>query len=316
MKILLENGTRYLPYQYKDEDELEQMVVEHSEIIFGRDSVLFPKQKIKARSGIATIPDGFVLLIDDKEWYILEVELASHPLYEHIVVQISKFSSAIRNPNERKKLIEAFFHEIRDNVQLKNKFDSKGITTELYKFISDVIDKDPKLIILIDEEREELNEVCKSLLQLQPRVLDFQTYFREGVDIRVQRVHIHLFDALKENGGPISDILYFKAKKTKGTAVYLGPEIRVEKGAIGGPPKPSLKKSANLFRIYKEMERAGVIEHLEDKPGYWRLLKPYVFSSPSAAASILKGSPQNGMICWMNEQGIPLRDLLKQKMKA
>jgi hypothetical protein len=199
MKILLEDGIKYLLYQYKDEDELEQMVVEHSEIIFGKDSVLFPGQKIKARSRIATIPDGFVLLIDDKEWYILEVELASHPLHEHIVVQMSKFNSAIRNPRERNKLIDAFFDEIEYDAQLKYKFDSKGITTELHKFISDVIVKDPKLIIVIDKEGEELKEVCESL-PFRPIVLNFQTYYREGIDIRV---HIHHLDTLKVIKGRI-----------------------------------------------------------------------------------------------------------------
>jgi len=70
MRILLKDGIKYLPYKYKDEDKLERMVMEHSESIFGADSAFFSKQEIKTRSGIATIPDGFILLINDRKWRI------------------------------------------------------------------------------------------------------------------------------------------------------------------------------------------------------------------------------------------------------
>ena len=33
MKMLLKDGIRYLPYDYGDEDELEQMAIEHSDIL-------------------------------------------------------------------------------------------------------------------------------------------------------------------------------------------------------------------------------------------------------------------------------------------
>lgn len=194
MKILLKDGIRYLPYKYKDEDELERLLVEHSEIIFGADSVTFSKRKIKARSGIATIPDGFVLLINEKKWYILEVELASHPLYEHIVVQISKFNSAIKNQNTRKKLIDVFYDEIENNIQIKYKLELNMIKKELYKFLSDTINKDPEVIIVMDEQSKELDEVCESL-PFRTTVLKFETYHREKIGVDV---HIHSFDTLKD----------------------------------------------------------------------------------------------------------------------
>jgi len=193
MRILLKDGIKYLSYKYKDEDELERMVMEHSEIIFGADSVFFLKQKIKASSGIGTIPDGFVLLINDKKWYILEMELASHPLYEHIVVQVSKFNNAIKNPETRKKLIDVFFDEADGNIQIRRKFEFYGITKELYKFLSDAINKDPEVIVVIDEKTKELDEVCGGL----PRttVLRFETYYRQKIGVGV---HIHSFDTLKD----------------------------------------------------------------------------------------------------------------------
>lgn len=196
MKVLLKDGIKYLHYKYEDEDELERLLIEHNEVIFGENSVFFPKHEIKARSGIATIPDGFVLLMDDKKWYILEVELALHPLHEHIVVQISKFNSAIKNPTARKKLIDVFYDEIKDNIQMRYKFESKGIAKELYKFLSDMINEDPEVIIVIDEKNKELDEVCETL-PFRATVLEFKTYCREEIGIGV---HIHFFDTLKDYG--------------------------------------------------------------------------------------------------------------------
>lgn len=95
--ILIKDGVKYIPHTYGSEDELEGMIFEHYEDIFGKNSVILSKQnkKITTKSGIGTIPDAFVLSIEEKKWYIIEVELVTHPIYEHIVSQISKFSTAI-----------------------------------------------------------------------------------------------------------------------------------------------------------------------------------------------------------------------------
>jgi len=194
MRILLKDGIKYLPYKYKDEDELERMVMEHSESIFGADSVLFPKRKIQARSGIASIPDGFILLINDKQWYILEVELASHSLFEHIVVQLNKFNSAIKNPSTRKKLIDAFYYEVENDIQTKYKFEFNKVMKELYKFLSDTINKDPEVTVVVNERTSQLDEVCQSL-PFRTNVLVLETYYRDKIGVGV---HIHSLDALKD----------------------------------------------------------------------------------------------------------------------
>lgn len=194
MKILLKDGVKYLPHKYKDEAELEQMVSEHSEVLFGEHAVFFPKQKLKTRSGLGTIPDGFLLLMGDKKWYIVEVELSSHPVYEHIVVQISKFNSTIKNPSNRTKLTRVFYEEIKGDVQLKHRFESSGIR-ELYKFLSEIVDRDPEIIVVIDEKTEELKEACGNL-PFPTTVLEFKTYFRETVGVSV---HAHLLDCLKDH---------------------------------------------------------------------------------------------------------------------
>lgn len=209
MKILHKDSIKYLPYKYKNEEELERMVCEHSEILFGEGSVFFSKQKIKTISGIGTIPDGFLILLKEKKWYIVEVELSSHPLYDHVVAQVIKFNGAIKNPNNRKKLAGAFYKEVesKENFQLRYKIESGGIR-ELYKFLSDIVDETPEIIIVIDERTVELEEVCENL-PFKTNILEFQTYFRESVGIGV---HIHLFDVLRD-GRVVKEVLMPEKKR-------------------------------------------------------------------------------------------------------
>ncbi len=248
MKILLKDGIRYLPYKYKDEDELERLLVEHSEIIFGADSVTFPKRKIKARSGIATIPDGFVLLINEKKWYILEVELASHPLYEHIVVQISKFNSAIKNQNTRKKLIDVFYDEIENNIQIKYKLEFNKITKELYKFLSDTLNKDPEIIIVIDEQTKELDEVCEGL-PFRTTVLNFETYQREEIGVGV---HIHSFDTLKDY------VIKEQPQPRKIDKTKVKGKEYSEEHHIKGKPKEVLELYRTIDKFCRELDPTAV----------------------------------------------------------
>lgn len=192
MIIQLKDGVRYLPYAYHNEDDMEKMIIEHYKYIFGEDSIILTKREIKTRSGIRSIPDAFVLSIEDKTWYLVEVELEVHPLYEHIVAQISKFNSAIKNAATQKALIKAFYDEIKSDPQKNLIFQLKEIK-ELYKFISEALESKPKIIILIDNKSNKLDDVCDNL-PLDSKVVEFKTYSREGIGIGD---HIHSFESLK-----------------------------------------------------------------------------------------------------------------------
>ena len=134
MKIIIKDNIKYLPYRYESEDELETFVKNYIEVIFGDDSIFFERSKIETKAGIGSIPDGFVLSLTEDKWYIVEVELADHPLYNHIIPQLT-FYSAIKNYTTKRKLVDAFYDEIRTNIQLECKLRSSGIKKELYKVI-------------------------------------------------------------------------------------------------------------------------------------------------------------------------------------
>lgn len=192
--ILYKDTVRYIEYQYKNESEIEEMIFEHSKKIFGEDSLLLAKRKIRAISGIGTIPDAFVLSLGDKKWYLVEVELKNHPLYEHIVPQISKFNTAIKNSDSQKKLIKMIYEEIKDDPQKNLIFQLKQIK-EVFKYITEILESKPQIIILIDGKNDELEEVCDSL-PFKAKIIEFKTFCRENVGLGV---HIHSFEPLKNS---------------------------------------------------------------------------------------------------------------------
>lgn len=190
MEIVVKDRVKYLPYQYKDELELENLVRKHIDFIFGNNSLFFEKNKIKSGAGIGSIPDGFVLLPFEQKWYIIEVELSQHHLYEHIVPQISKFYSAIKDPITKRKLIDAFDEEIESNPNLNYKYKINKIKKERYKLLTDIINRDPEIVIIIDKKTKELENVCGNFL-FESKVIEFKSYLREDSNIP-----IYLFNTL------------------------------------------------------------------------------------------------------------------------
>ena len=196
MEIAVKDYVKYLPHKYRNEDELENLVKEHIEFIFGNNSLFFEKSKIKSRANIGSIPDGFVLLPFEQKWYVIEVELSKHPLHDHIVPQILKFFGAIKNPTTRKKLIDTFYEEIVSKPNLNYKYKIAGIKKERYKLLTDIINRNPEFAIIIDEKSRELEEICENL-PFTSKIIEFKTYQREDSD-----VSIYVFDALSSYPPP------------------------------------------------------------------------------------------------------------------
>ncbi len=198
--MLLIDGVRYeewVPQGPHAEDEFEREVKKHTQDIFGEQSIyLDRKQKLKSLSGIGSIPDGYVILLgNEPHWHIVEVELSSHPLHDHIVSQISRFITGIGNPTTQREIARAIYDEIVRDGFLKLKLEQAIQSTEIYKFLSDVIAEQPILTIIIEKDTPGLREAISTLAYSQIKVVEFQTFVREGVGLSV---HVHLFEPLYE----------------------------------------------------------------------------------------------------------------------
>jgi len=195
MSILLVDGVVYEPWILETEYELQEMVNEHSKDIFGDKSLYFDNRKLlKSKSGIGSIPDAFVLTLDDYHtWHVVEIELSSHPLFEHVVSQISKFIAGLRNPVSQSQIVNVLYEEIIKDDFLRLHLKKQIGSTEIHKYISDVISKEPTLTVVIEEETEELREAVNAIPYGNTKTLQFQTYVRKGIGLAA---HAHVFEPL------------------------------------------------------------------------------------------------------------------------
>ena len=203
--MLLIDDVRYEEWTPASEDEFEQIVEEHAREIFSEQSIYLDiKHKLKSKSGIGSIPDGYALILTDKPcWYIVEVELSSHDVYEHIVPQMSKFTTGIKNLATQKEIVDFFHEEISKDEDLRATIKSKIGSLEIHKFLSNLISQPPKLAIVIDKETEELREAVEGL-KLETEVVEFISFVRKDAGISQ---HAHLFEPLGTS--PVDSITQF-----------------------------------------------------------------------------------------------------------
>ena len=187
------NGARYKLYTPKNESELQAIVEEHYVDVFGENSIFFSfEPKLRSLAGIGSKPDGCVLALSPKpRWIVVETELSSHPLYEHVIPQISKFVKALENPQNRKSVVEVIYDEVNKDHFKKALLEKHGFGREIYKFLNDAISSKPSIAIIIDERTAELDEVL-GMLPLKAEITELRTFEREGVGLSV---HAHLLSA-------------------------------------------------------------------------------------------------------------------------
>ena len=256
--IILIDGVKYILKNPDSEADLEKTIEKNYKYIFGDNSFYFNfKRKVKSKSGIGSIPDGYLIIFNNTpEWYILEVELASHPLYDHIIPQLTKFNRAIEEISTKKSLIDMFYNEIKTDLVLEASIKNKIGSGEIYKFISDLISVKPKIIIVINERTSELDEVTRDI-RGDIKILEFKIFRRECIS---EEVDVYLFNS----------VIDFKNEKPI-------------------PPKPEKEITKNInvvlsegLKIYKEYKNiileAEIIENNKIK------FNEKIYKSPSSAA--------------------------------
>ncbi len=245
--MLLIDGVKYelwTPKGERAEEELEQMVKGHASEIFGEDSIyLDKKQKLKSMAGVGSIPDGLVIMFGNvPEWHIVEVELSSHDPYSHIVPQVDRFLNGIENRDTRNKIIEALYDAIYGDELLKLKTRQEiGRDRDVHKFLADLIAGQPTITIIIEKYTEQLKEALRKYTQ--KRVVEFQTFTREGVGLPV---HAHLFKPLYEPAVTVKPDFPHEVPPGDNLVVSLQPAFRQY------PLIPIHKEHRRLFPGFKE----------------------------------------------------------------
>lgn len=193
--MLLIDGVKYKEWtDLKETEDLEPMVIEHAQDIFGEQSKYFNiKRRLEAALGKETIPDGFVIVLGGPpQWHIIEVELSGHDLYQHVVPQVTKFVNAIGNVNNQIKIADAMDEALDKDESFKLRIQKITKSSQTYRFLLGLISKHPTLTVIVEKEKEGMRDVLERLPCSSLEIVEFRTFLKEGD----KKVHAHLFKPL------------------------------------------------------------------------------------------------------------------------
>lgn len=164
--LLFYNGKRFVEFEFEKETDFEKEISENSKLFFGKDSIFIDaKKKIETKSLGNSIPDGFLFDLSDKEnpeFYLVEVELSKHDIFNHIFPQITKFFGFFKNTTNQADLVEKIFTVITNDTELKKEFKRHLGDREIYKFLKDTIENSQNILLILDGDKPELPEIIET----------------------------------------------------------------------------------------------------------------------------------------------------------
>jgi len=178
--MIIVNNRRYVAASFNNEEEIERVVLENAEYIFGPDLIMLPKSLIRSADGSGTIPDGYAIDFSSRRWFIVEAELSSHSVWGHIAPQVSKQIVAAQQPASRKLLIEIVINRIRDDYGLKERIDELGIAEiDIRRVLTEIIETRPIVGIPIDHVSSDRRDWAQTLknevkLWIVRKLVDFK----------------------------------------------------------------------------------------------------------------------------------------------
>lgn len=162
--MLLIDNRKFVATKFDNEDEIERVAIANAEHIFGPSSIYIPKTLIRTGDGTGTIPDGYVIDLDGRRWYIVEAELAHHSVWNHIAPQVAKQVIAANNPDTKLKLIDFIIEQVRNDDASQEKFLEQGIEAIDYRrVLNDILHTEPIVGMPIDGIKQDLKEWAQTL---------------------------------------------------------------------------------------------------------------------------------------------------------
>ncbi len=162
MIIYGERKFRLVPFS--SEQELETVVQRNSELIFGPDSIYLPKSLIRTSDGAGTIPDGVVVDIALQRWFIVEAELISHSVWNHIAPQVAKQIIAASQQASRRAHTELVVNRVKENSTFREKFENSNVPEiDIRQFLANIFDREPIVAIPIDDVNTDLRDWAQTL---------------------------------------------------------------------------------------------------------------------------------------------------------
>ena len=162
--MLIFRNTKFIKSPFDSEAELEQVIVDNYEYLFGPTSFYLPKAKIKTADGVGTIPDGFAIDIGQRKWYLVEAELMHHSVWNHIAPQITKQLLASKQPITKRTIIDLAVAQYKSDNYTKEKFDDLNIAEiNVRQVVGDILETDPIIGVPIDGITNDLRDWARTL---------------------------------------------------------------------------------------------------------------------------------------------------------
>lgn len=162
--MLIHEDRIFIQTPFNSEEELESVVANNSDIIFGPSSIYLSKSLIHTGDGIGTIPDGFVIDISTEQWYIVEAELSRHSVWSHIAPQVAKQIIAANQSNTRKLIADNVVSMVKANKEIVEKFADENIPmVDIRKVIDDILTSPPVIGMPIDAISNDLREWAQTV---------------------------------------------------------------------------------------------------------------------------------------------------------
>lgn len=280
---------------YKDEAELERLVVQNSTQIFGLKSVYFDiKQKVESKAKVR-ITDGLLLDLnnaDDPKFWIVEIELSKHDLYKDVEPQVRGFLRSLNVEDTLKDIRNVLYEEFRkDRTKMKLVREVTG-EEDVHFFIDKLLHRKAGVIVVIDSQTPQLAEIVEELSSAnEVHVVEFRTYSRGNRSL-------HIFTPLaamrEREEAPLgvvrmwSDLVQWTRPETRLLLEQLIKKIETEFQTVKHAPR------YRWYYFYSSQEMRPdskfAVLMLGKKKIYVRIcVDPKTFQDPEARAKDYKG---------------------------
>jgi hypothetical protein len=162
--LLVSPSEIYTKAAFENEAEIERVVQDYAEQLFGASIVYLPQTRLSTIGGRGTVPDAIVVDVASGEWYLVEAERGVHGTWEHIAPQVSRHLAAVAAPQSMEILIRLVLDQLRSDEEIKGAFRDAGISElEAHGRLQTIFRTPPTVAIPIDFVPKDLTEWIRSL---------------------------------------------------------------------------------------------------------------------------------------------------------
>lgn len=299
------NGKRFSETSFRDEATFEELVKKNSKTLFGPKTIYLDlKKQIESKTLGSSIPDGFLFDFAKKDYvdfYLVEVELASHDFYHHIFKQITKFFGFFQNKNSRTDLVENLFSCITSNRDVEEEFRSYLDKKDLHKVLRDILEDSQKILLILDDDKPELEEIFKTYQDTWDKMVtkeivkEYTTKTDTILFMDPGFGEIALAPASQVEEGRYTEDFHTRNTEEKVVRAYtkLREDIRSYDPEIAVNPQKyyiSFRKRRNFAYLTMRRKKLRIIITLPIEQGR-SMIKAHSVSEPSQAVQSFYGSP-------------------------